>query len=106
MIVDVHEPAAIAQALRDRGCAVEVRAIHPGDYVVGPVGVEPRLQGLGIGSRVLGAFCVRMDEEGEIAWLETSKPENVVFYTRAGFRVESESELHGFHTWFMRRDPH
>ena len=72
---------------------------------VGPVGVEPGLQGLGIGSKVLAAFCERMDHEGEIAWLETSKPENVVFYRRAGFEVMDESDLYELHTWFMRRDP-
>jgi len=40
MIVDVHEPAAIPEGLRARGCPVEVRAIQPADYVVGPLGVE------------------------------------------------------------------
>jgi len=40
MIADVHEPDAVVAALRARGCSVEVRAITPGDYVAGPVGVE------------------------------------------------------------------
>jgi hypothetical protein len=46
-----------------------------------------------------------MDQDGEMAWLETSKPENVVFYLRAGFEVVTESDVYELHTWFMRRDP-
>ena len=50
-------------------------------------------------------LCDAMDANGEIAFLETEKPENVVFYRRLGFEVMSESELPGLHTWFMRREP-
>jgi ribosomal protein S18 acetylase RimI-like enzyme len=72
---------------------------------VGPVAVEPQLQGHGIGSLVMRQLCDRMDEEGEIAWLETEKPENVVFYRRLGFEVMSESDVFSLHTWFMQRPP-
>ena len=40
MIIDVHEPEAMVEALRALKVDLEVRAITPGDYVVGPVGVE------------------------------------------------------------------
>ena len=40
MIADVHEPGRVLEALRARGCAVEVRPLQPGDYIVGPVGIE------------------------------------------------------------------
>ena len=72
---------------------------------VGPVSVEPGLQGGGVGSAMLREFCARMDEAGEISWLETDKPENVVFYRRHGFEVADEIDLHGLTTWFMRRGP-
>jgi ribosomal protein S18 acetylase RimI-like enzyme len=72
---------------------------------VGPVGVEPGLQGRGVGAKVMRLLCNAMDQNGEIAFLETEKPENVVFYRRLGFEVTSESELTGLHTWFMRREP-
>jgi ribosomal protein S18 acetylase RimI-like enzyme len=72
---------------------------------VGPVSVEPGLQGAGVGSAMLRVFCSRMDDAGELAWLETDKPENVVFYRRHGFDVVAEEERYGFTTWFMRRDP-
>ena len=72
---------------------------------VGPVSVEPQLQGKGIGSLVMQRFCNRMDREGELAWLETERPENVVFYRRLGFEVVSESDVYSLHTWFMQRAP-
>jgi ribosomal protein S18 acetylase RimI-like enzyme len=72
---------------------------------VGPVGVEPGLQGRGVGAHVMRLLCEAMDHDGEVAFLETEKPENVVFYRRVGFEVTSESDLTGLHTWFMRREP-
>lgn len=72
---------------------------------VGPVGVEPGLQGRGVGAALMRLLCDAMDAEGEIAFLETEKPENVVFYRRLGFDVVSESQLGDLHTWFMRRAP-
>jgi ribosomal protein S18 acetylase RimI-like enzyme len=72
---------------------------------VGPVGVEPGLQGLGVGSLVMRSLCECFDADGEVAWLETERPENVVFYRRLGFDVVSESQLDAMHTWFMRREP-
>jgi GNAT superfamily N-acetyltransferase len=76
---------------------------------LGPVSVEPVLQGHGVGAALLEAFCDRMDDAGEIAWLETDKPGNVVFYRRHGFEVTDEVTLpatdNAFTTSFMRRAP-
>jgi ribosomal protein S18 acetylase RimI-like enzyme len=76
---------------------------------VGPVSVEPGLQGLGIGGALIRPLCARMDEAGEIGWLETDKPDNVVFYRRHGFEVVEEvptsDDRASFTTWFMRRAP-
>jgi GNAT superfamily N-acetyltransferase len=78
----------------------EERHVH-----VGPVGVEPGGQGLGVGAAMMRAVCERLDAEGEVGWLETDKPENVVFYRRHGFDVEAEDRRLGFSIWFMRRVP-
>lgn len=72
---------------------------------LGPVAVEPRLQGRGIGSRMMTAFCDQMDAAGEVAWLETDKAINVTFYERLGFEVAHRQTVLGFPNWFMRRDP-
>jgi ERCC4-type nuclease len=39
-IMDVHEPKALLEYLREKGVEPLVRAISPGDYVVGDVGIE------------------------------------------------------------------
>jgi len=72
---------------------------------VGPVGVEPGLQGRGVGAAVMRLLCDAMDAEGEVAFLETETPANVVFYRRLGFEVVGETHLTGLDVWFMRREP-
>jgi hypothetical protein len=54
---------------------------------------------------MLGRIGELLDAEGEVAWLETDKPENVVFYRRHGFDVAVEERRLGFPIWFMRRTP-
>lgn len=71
---------------------------------LGPLGVEPDLQGRGIGSLVLTEYCRRLDAAGEDSYLETEKPENVALYTRFGFEVIEEAKVLGVPNWFMWRD--
>ena len=70
----------------------------------GPFGVEPELQGHGIGSLVLREYTRRLDAAGEHSYLETEKPENVALYSRFGFEVVDETELLGVPNWFMWRE--
>lgn len=70
---------------------------------LGPVVVEPELQGLGIGSRMMERFAERMDEAGEEAYLETDKAENVCFYERFGFEIIDEATVLHRPNWFMSR---
>jgi GNAT superfamily N-acetyltransferase len=70
----------------------------------GPFGVEPELQGRGIGSLMMVEYTRRLDDDGEDAYLETDKPENVALYQRFGFEVIDESELFGAANWFMWRE--
>jgi ribosomal protein S18 acetylase RimI-like enzyme len=65
--------------------------------------VEPRLQGMGIGSRILTEHCGRLDERGQVGYLETDKPGNVVLYERFGYEVIGEAEIIGVRNWFMLR---
>ncbi len=71
---------------------------------LGPVAVEPGLQGMGIGSQMMERFCAMMDQEEELAYLETDKPENVRFYERFGFQTIDEAQVLGNPNWFMRRE--
>jgi ribosomal protein S18 acetylase RimI-like enzyme len=81
------------------------RDIDPDEphWHLGPVAVEPGLQGMGIGSQMMQEFATRMDRAGEIAYLETDKLQNVVFYERFGFETVDERLVLGVPNWFMRR---
>lgn len=83
-------------------CARDLEERH---WHLGPVAVEPGLQGAGIGGLMLRAYSDQLDDAGEVGWLETDKPENIVFYRRAGWEVAEEVTEHGLTTWWMRRDP-
>jgi predicted N-acetyltransferase YhbS len=67
------------------------------------VAVDPARRGEGIGSRMLWAFCTRMDELGEVAFLETDKLDSVRFYARCGFEVREQGKVLGTPNWWMRR---
>ena len=97
-------PRALSRSLRWVGTwgkrDPEERHCH-----LGPVAVDAHLQGMGIGSNLLRVFCAQMDAAGEIAYLETDKPENVRFYERFGFEIVGEEEVIGVPNWYMARRP-
>jgi ribosomal protein S18 acetylase RimI-like enzyme len=70
---------------------------------LGPVAVEPRLQGQGIGTALLTACCSYLNDPSMVSYLETDKYENVCFYRKFGFDVIAEEEVLGVPTWFMSR---
>jgi len=72
---------------------------------LGPMAVEPRLQGRGIGSTLLSECCRRVDADGGAAYLENDKAENLPLFARFGFQVEEEHEVLGVRNWFMLRAP-
>ena len=72
---------------------------------LGPVAVDPDLQGRGIGSMLLADYCDSMDQTGMLSYLETDKPENVRLYERFGYTVAAEADVIGIASWFMTREP-
>jgi GNAT superfamily N-acetyltransferase len=70
---------------------------------VGPVGVEPRLQGRGIGEALMRALIDIMDEEGSASWGETDTEANVRFYTALGWTLVKTVKVVGIPLWFLRR---
>jgi GNAT superfamily N-acetyltransferase len=76
----------------------EVPHIH-----LGPFAVHPTLQGSGLGRGLIEDYCAQLDRLDGTGYLETSKPENVRFYSRSRFEVTSEEEVHGVRAWFMLR---
>ena len=72
---------------------VEARQPEGEFFYLAVLGVDPQAQGRGLGSRLLAPaleLCYR-DRIG--AYLESSRPENVNFYARHGFRVVGEHRL-------------
>ncbi len=78
---------------------------HQPHLHLGPIGVSPRVQGEGVGSRMLAKCCQMVDERKSAAYLETDRPENVPFYERAGFTVIAKETILGVPNWFMWRSP-
>jgi ribosomal protein S18 acetylase RimI-like enzyme len=72
---------------------------------LGPVAVDPRLRGQGIGGAMLAHFCRRMDDCAALSYLETDKSENVGFYEKFGFTVVAEAKVLGVPNWFISRPP-
>jgi GNAT superfamily N-acetyltransferase len=70
----------------------------------GPLAVDLDLQGRGIGSMLLAAYCRRLDDGGLLSYLETDKAENVRLYERFGFAVTGEADVIGVKNWFMTRE--
>ena len=68
----------------------EARDPHEPHWHIGPIGVRPEQQGLGIGKALLCAFLTTIDENGSSAFLETDVDRNVELYERFGFAVTSQ----------------
>lgn len=81
-------------------------ALHPRTphWYVAALGVDPAEQRSGLGRALVASLCARADADGAFSYLETDRPENVVFYECAGFAVIGESRCLGVRIWHMRRD--
>lgn len=72
-------------------------------------GVDPALQGKGVGSRMMHAALREIDAQRKPAYLETGEERNVRFYDRLGFQVR-DPDIHiapppGPTHWTMWREP-
>ena len=71
---------------------------------LGPIGVMPTHQGIGVGSLLMERFCKEVDACMAKAYLETDLDKNVRFYERFKFKIVSESEIFGVKNRYMLRD--
>lgn len=96
----------LGPALRWARVFEALERLHPTDplWYLGTFGVDPPDQGRGLGSGLLGAWLAHLDAEGGAVYLETDRPENVVFYERAGFATVQETSVLDVPVWCMRRE--
>jgi ribosomal protein S18 acetylase RimI-like enzyme len=59
------------------------------------IGVDPAAQGQGLGAKLMRHALTRCDREGALAYLEASKPQNIPFYERHGFKAVGEIQVGG-----------
>ncbi len=71
------------------------------------LGVAPRLQGRGLGGRLMRPVLDVADSSGQKCFLETEDEKNLKFYARHGFKVIAEATVPGLQisTWSMLRPP-
>ena len=81
---------------------------HPQEphWYLAIVGTDPSAQRTGVGSALIRPTLQRCDEQGILAYLESSKEANISFYQRHGFRVTQEIKVpQGPTLWAMQREP-
>ena len=68
---------------------------HPREphWYLPQIGVDPNVQGSGVGAALMRHALARCDEERALAYLEASKPQNVPFYRRYDFEVIGEIQI-------------
>ena len=96
--------ATAADRFLHSGSIMAVHDLLEPHWHVGPVGVEPGFQSMGMGRAVMRLLCDEFDEHRRRAWLETDKPANVRFYIALGFEVVAEEPMLASRFWFMRRE--
>ena len=97
-------PGVLERAMKMLG-EWDRRALEEPHWHLGPVGVEPALQGCGIGSAMLDRFCRMMDEAGALSYLETDAEANARLYEQFGFVTVDVAPVIGVPMWFQVRRP-
>jgi len=85
----------------------EAEKHHPKEphYYLEYLGVEPGLQGSGLGSIILEHLTSKADSAHVGCYIETATRKNLPLYQRFGFQIIHEEEIIGLPAWFMWR-PH
>ncbi len=70
---------------------------------LGPIGVLPEYQNLGVGTQLMERYCELVDEHKLPTYLETDSLTNVSFYRKFGFNIIDEIEILEVMNYFMWR---
>ena len=103
MLLTLRGSAGRAEALNATILPARIEEPH---WYLALLGTEPSHQGRGLGSALLAPTLERCDQQGQLAYLESSKQANVPFYQRHGFEVVCELTVPGGPSvWPMLRKP-
>jgi ribosomal protein S18 acetylase RimI-like enzyme len=82
----------VSRFSRGTAMAAALEGAHPREpyFYLAFIGVAPRFQGSGLGTRLLEETLARIDAAGAAAFLENSHPRNLKLYQRMGFEVVRE----------------
>ena len=69
------------------------RVMHGPHWYLFVIGIDPDLQGQGIGARMIRHMLARTDREDLPVFLQAPNPAVVPFYERLGFHVDGEVDL-------------
>ncbi len=108
MLPTLLKVSGIGGMKRSIGAFAQAEKLHPKEphYYLLAIGVEPAMQGKGVGSSLLAPMAERLDREGIGAYLESSKERNLPLYERYGFKVTKVFDVKdGPRIWPMWRDP-
>lgn len=102
-------PAALARFMRvmDPLEHLHKRDAPPQHWYLQFLGVDPPLQGQGIGGALMQPVLARADAEALSCYLETTNGRTVPLYERYGFEIVAEGDLPkgGPRFWTMKREP-
>jgi ribosomal protein S18 acetylase RimI-like enzyme len=68
---------------------------HEPHWYLAVIGVDSAQQGRGWGAQLMEPALARCDEDGVIAYLESSNPANITLYQRHGFEAIGEIRIDG-----------
>lgn len=86
---------------------LRARDMPDDNWYLSLIGVEPDVQGQGLGSALVQPVLARADAQGSQCYVETLDRRNVPFYQRLGFEVVREEiePSSGLPLWTFRREP-
>jgi len=102
-----HAPGSIRDLI-EFGSTIDAHFPDTPLWYLQVIGVSPEAQGLGVGTRLLEPALGLADRQQKPCYLETSNPEAVPFYLRAGFQIGRRGVelMRGGPTyWLMTRPP-